>query len=110
MAIELPDIIAAFQGAHDQHDTEAAVATFVADATVVDDGRTYTGTTEIRAWLDRASSEYTYTRSLTGVDDHGDGTFTVSNHLEGDFPGGQVDLLYRFEVEGDLTRLLHIAP
>lgn len=110
MAIERPDIIAAFQRAHDRHDTEAAVATFGADATVVDDGRTYTGTTEIRAWLDRAASEYTYTRSLTGVDDHGDGTFTVSNRLEGNFPGGQVDLRYRFEVEGDLIRSLHIAP
>jgi hypothetical protein len=110
MAIELPDIITTFQQAHDRHDTDGAVATFVDDATVVDDGRTYTGTSEIRAWLDRAASEYTYTRSLIGVDDHGDGTFTVRNHLEGDFPGGEVDLQYRFEVQGDLIRSLHIAP
>lgn len=110
MTTELPDIIAAFQRAHDDHDTDAAIATFVEDATVVDDGRTYTGVAEIRTWLDRAASEYTYTRTLTGVDDHGDGTFTVRNHLDGDFPGGQVDLRYRFELQGGLIGALHIAP
>lgn len=110
MATDLPDIIAAFQRAHDDHDTEHAIATFCDDATVVDDGRNYTGVAEIRAWLDRAASEYTYTRTLTGVDDHGDGTFTVRNHLDGDFPGGQVDLRYRFELREGLIDTLHIAP
>ena len=110
MATELPDIIVAFQRAHDDHDTESAMATFVDDATVVDDGRTSVGVAEIRTWLDRAASEYTYTRSLTGVDDHGDGTFTVRNHLDGDFPGGQVDLRYRFELRDGLIGALHIAP
>lgn len=106
----LPDVIAAYQRAHDQHDTDAAIATFDTDATVVDDGRTYTGAAEITSWLDRAAREYTYTRTLTGVDDHGDGSYTVRNHLEGDFPGGQVDLHYRFEVREVLIRSLHIAP
>ena len=110
MTPDLPQIITTYQHAHDRHDTDAAIATFGSDATVVDDGRTYRGIEEIRAWLDRTANEYTYTRTLTGVDDHGDGSYTVRNHLEGDFPGGQVDLRYRFELRDGLVHALHIAP
>ena len=34
----------------------------------------------------------------------------VVNHLEGDFPGGVVDLRYRFVMTGDLIAELVIAP
>lgn len=110
MTTHLPEIITTYQHAHDRHDTDAAIATFGPDAAVLDDGRTYTGTDEIRAWLDRTANEYTYTRTLIGMDDHGDGSFTVRSHLEGNFPGGQVDLRYRFEVRDGRIRSLHIAP
>ena len=110
MTNPLPEIITTYQHAHDHHDADAAIATFSADATVVDDGHTYTGLDEIRAWLDRTANEYTYTRTLTGVDDHGDGAYTVRNHLEGNFPGGQVELRYRFELRDGLVEKLDIAP
>ena len=110
MTIDLPDIITTYQHAHDHHDTEAALATFEVDATVIDDGHTYTGTDEIRGWLERTANEYTYTRTLTGVEAHGDGAYTVRNHLDGNFPGGQVDLSYRFELSDGRIRTLHIAP
>jgi hypothetical protein len=32
------------------------------------------------------------------------------NHLEGSFPGGVVDLAYRFTMDGDLIAELVIAP
>ena len=34
----------------------------------------------------------------------------VTNHLEGDFPGGTVDLRYRFRLAGDRIARLDIAP
>jgi len=34
----------------------------------------------------------------------------VVNHLEGDFPGGVVDLRYQFALKGDLIAELVIAP
>jgi hypothetical protein len=110
MTTELPAVIAAYQHSHDRHDTDATIATFSADATVVDDGRSYTGTDEIRSWLERTASEYTYTRTLTGVEDHGGGAYTVSNRLDGNFPGGHVDLRYRFELHDERIRSLQIAP
>jgi hypothetical protein len=110
MTIDLPKMIETYQRAHDQRDTDTAVATFGADATVVDDGRMHTGTDEIRWWLDNAASEYTYTRTLTGVVDEGDGSYIVSNHLSGNFPGGEADLRYRFRLEHGLIHRLEIAP
>lgn len=110
MSIDLPTTIETYQRAHDRRETDAALATFSADATVIDDGRTHTGTDEIRWWLDNAASEYTYTRTLTGVEDERDGSYIVSNHLSGNFPGGEADLRYRFRLVDDLIVRLEIAP
>lgn len=106
----LPAVIEIYQRAHDRRDTEAAIAAFGADATVVDEDTTYTGTERIHWWLENAASEFTYTRTLTGVDDVGDGVVVVHNHLSGDFPGGEADLRYRFELRDDLIHRLEIAP
>ena len=57
---ELPEVVGTYQDAHDRHDTDAALATFAADAHVSDDGHDYRGRDEIRDWLSRASVEFTY--------------------------------------------------
>lgn len=57
---DVPDVIAAYQQAHDRRDTEAALAAFGPDATVIDDGTTYTGAERIGWWLSNTASEYTY--------------------------------------------------
>ena len=88
----LPEVVIRYQDAHDRRDTDAALATFTIDAIVRDDGREYRGAVEIRDWLSRTSVEFTYTRTLitaTAVDAT---TCIVSNRLEGDFPGGVVEL------------------
>jgi hypothetical protein len=107
---ELPPVIDAYQRAHDRRDTDTAIATFHPDATVIDEDTTFTGTEPIRHWLTDAASEYTYTRTLTSVDRLDDDVYVVHNHLSGDFPGGEVDLRYRFELNDDLIHHLTIAP
>src|SRR5712671_480525 len=62
----LPDAVGQYQDAHDRHDVDAALATFAPTGTVKDDGHEYHGPDEIRDWLARASTEFTYTRTLTG--------------------------------------------
>jgi len=106
----LPGAILQYQEAHDHHETEAALATFTTDATVRDDGYEYRGTAEIRNWLSRTSVEYSYTSTLktaTPVDQH---TWLITNHLEGNFPGGVVDLHYRYVLAGSHIRELEITP
>lgn len=105
-----PEVVERYQTAHDRRDTAATLATFAADAVVEDDGHRYEGIDEIRGWLDHAASEYEFTRTLLGAVDEGEGVWLVSNRLDGNFPGGTVDLGYRFVVLDDLITHLVIAP
>lgn len=53
---------------------------------------------------------YSYTTRTTGARRTDSAHFTVVNHLEGDFPGGQVDLYYRFALKDGLIETLTIEP
>ena len=106
----LADTIRRYQDAHDRHDTDVALSAFAPDAAVFDDGKEFHGTDEIRTWLTTAASEYTFTRTLVSAEPIDDYTWLVVNHLEGNFPGGTVDLRYRFALSDDLISELVIAP
>jgi len=106
----LPEAVRQYQDAHDRHDTEIAVSAFVPDAAVLDDGKEFRGTDEIRTWLTTTASEFTFTRTLVSAEPVDDDTWLVVNHLEGNFPGGVVDLRYRFTLRDDLISELVIAP
>ncbi|MFF3577357.1 nuclear transport factor 2-like protein [Streptomyces mirabilis] len=106
----LPEVITRYLTAHRAHDTAVALATFTQDATVIDDGNTYQGTTAIERWLNRSATEFTYTTELTGAERTDASHYTATQHLEGDFPGGTVDLRYRFTLRGDLVERLVIEP
>lgn len=107
---DLPEVIGRYLSAHDRRDTDAALATFASDAVVVDDGHEYASPDEIRDWLAHASTQFTYTRTFAGAELVTPDTWLVTNRLEGNFPGGVVDLRYRFRIAGDLISELVIAP
>jgi hypothetical protein len=65
---------------------------------VTDDGHTYRGATEIRGWLTRTASEFTYTTTPLTAHDNGDDT-TVTCRVEGNFPGSPVTLDYHFQLD-----------
>ncbi|MFG2624806.1 nuclear transport factor 2 family protein [Streptomyces sp. NPDC048473] len=109
-ATDLPDAIKQYLKAHDERDAPAASAALTSDATVVDDGHTYEGIPAIEQWLNHAASEYTYTTTLIGAAHDGPDRYTVTQHLEGNFPGGTVDLHYRFTLNEGLISHLTIAP
>src|ERR1700716_3111981 len=75
MAAKLPDVIERYQEAQDSHDVDGALAAFAADATGRDEGQQWLGTTEIRNWLNKTSTEYTFTRTLLNVQTTGDGSW-----------------------------------
>jgi hypothetical protein len=102
----LPAPIRAYLTAHQNRDDAAAVRAFAPDATVTDEGNTHTGTQAIRAWRQRASTEYTYTTRLTALRQVTDDTWIVGVRLEGNFPGGVADLEQRFTIrDGTITDL-----
>jgi ketosteroid isomerase-like protein len=104
---ELPEIITTYLEAHKARDLDVAVGSYSPDATVTDEGRTYRGREEIRAWLSRSASEFTYTIEMTGVTKLDDDHYDVMHHLEGDFPGGQADLHFRIALrDGAIAHLV----
>ena len=108
--VALPEVVRRYQDAHDRHDTAGAVAMFARDARVVDDGHEYRGAEEITGWLNKTASEFTFTRTLLSAEPLARDTWLVVNHLEGNFPGGVVDLRYQFVLVDDLISELVIAP
>ncbi|QZN85169.1 nuclear transport factor 2 family protein [Cellulomonas sp. C5510] len=107
---DLPAAVRAFLAAQSACDAEAAVRVSTPGAVVVDDGTTYRGSDGVRRFLTRAGSEFTYTTTLVGAERVDDARWVVTHRLEGDFPGGVVDLRYRFALEGGLVAELVIAP
>ena len=107
---ELPEVLTRYLNAHRDHDTATALTTFTDGATVIDDGNSYSGTAAIRKWLNRTSTEYTYTTELTGAHRTDQTHYTAANRLEGNFPGGIVDLRYQFTLRDSLIGHLVIEP
>jgi hypothetical protein len=106
----LPGVIRTYLGAHRTRDVETAVGLFSGNAEVTDEGRTHRGRAEIRSWLGRAAGEYTYTTEFIGAARTADAEFDVVQHLEGNFPGGAVDLHFRFVLDGGSISRLVIEP
>ncbi len=107
---DLPEAITKYLVARGQHDLETTAAIFAADAAVTDEGHTHHGRDEIRDWLGRSGSEYTYTTTLIAATKVDDAHYTVVQHLEGDFPGGVVDLQFRFTLRNQEIAELVIEP
>jgi hypothetical protein len=111
----LPPVIDRYLRAHasdadGKRDTATAVTAFTADATVRDDGLTYQGIDSVHTWLDAAASEFSWTSEPIDQERIDDNTYVVVNHVTGDFPGGVVDLDYRFGLRDGLIEDLTIAP
>ena len=105
--IELPAAITAYFARLNDADKRAAINVFSPDAVVTDDGHTYRGREGILRWLGSAASEYSFTSTrlstrITGA------TVTVTTRLEGNFPGGIIDLrnIFTLDAAGLITSLL----
>ena len=107
---DLPDAVTGYLVAHQARDLDAAMRHYTVDAAVTDEGQTYIGHDEIHAWLARSASEYTYTTELISATRAGDDRFDAVHHLEGNFPGGVVDLHFRFTLRDGLISRLVIEP
>ena len=103
---ELPDVLRTYLDAHASRDVDRALSSFTPDAEVTDEGRTYRGTDEVRAFLSTAGAEYTYTTRLVAAEQRADDVWVAHQRIEGDFPGGVADLAYRIALsDGLVTRL-----
>ena len=109
MSIELPDAIGAYFSADRTGNAQAIAEGFTQDATVIDEGNTYTGRDAIRQWMAHASTQYTYTVEPFDITEDRQRTI-VTSHLAGNFPGSPVNLRYVFVLRGDKIAELEIVP
>lgn len=104
----IPDVIARYYAAAAGGDLPSLLGCFAPDAHVLDEGHDYHGVEEIRGWREGLATRFTYTTEITSAKDSDDGRYVVRTHLEGDFPGGVVDLEQRFTLTGGLISDLSI--
>ncbi len=107
---QLPEAINTYLAAHHARDFDTAVSYYTDDATVIDEGRPYHGPGQIRDWLQRSAREYTYTIKLTGAQKVDNERYVAIHHVEGNFPGGVVDLRFRFTLRDGSISQLAIEP
>jgi hypothetical protein len=108
--VEVPEVIRSYLAAQDRRDSDASLSSFAPEGRVLDDGREYRGREAIHDWLARASTQFTYTRTFLDAVAEEPDVWLVRNRLEGDFPGGIVDLEYRFRLVNGLIDDLVIQP
>ena len=108
-ASALPAAVTTYFDARPAGRYDEAAAVFAPDAVVVDDGRTYDGMAEVRPWIERTSTEFTYTTTPIGQEVDGDRVVVLAR-IEGDFPGGVVDLFNRFTLREGVIERLVIEP
>ena len=110
----LPAVVSNYLAASDRDDIDAIVACFTEDAVVLDEDRHWVGAAAIRQWRENVASAFEYTVAIIRSEALGevDGAqrYDVYTHLEGDFPGGKVDLTNRFTLRGGLIMGLEIVP
>ena len=114
MSISLPTVISDYLEASDRGDLDALVALFTEDAVVLDEDQEWRGQAGIRQWREKVANAYEYTVDVRGAANQGsvDGVqrHAVHSHLEGNFPGGTVDLTFRFGLRDDRIATLQIVP
>jgi ketosteroid isomerase-like protein len=114
MTISLPTVISDYLAASDGGDLDALVACFTDDAVVLDEDQEWHGQAGLRQWREKVANVYEYTVEVRGAtkQESGDGVqrHDVHTHLEGNFPGGTVDLTFRFGLRDDRIATLQIVP
>jgi hypothetical protein len=104
-----PMAITSYFDADAKRDTTAVVALFSDDAEVIDEGQTWRGVGRIRAWREGPASKYAYTTRVFGIKHVTADVYAVTGRLDGNFPGGTANLHWRFTLEGDRIKTLHIG-
>jgi hypothetical protein len=108
MSLNLPKSVAAYFAA-EKNDGDAVARCFIENATVKDEGHTYTGVAAIKRWKAETSRKYTYTSEPFASEERG-GKTVVTSRLTGNFPGSPVELRFFFKLDGDRIASLEIIP
>ncbi len=105
---DIPAILDRYVAATNAHDSESLTACFSPDAVVLDEGRTYRGRDEIRAWKEDVTARYKITNTPLDHEWRGE-TLAARMRVEGNFPGSPADLTYLLEFRDGLISSFRVA-
>ncbi len=108
MMNELPPSLKSYIDAVNRHDVDAMLLAFSKAATVRDEGKTYTGHADIRAWMAETTRKYRVTVEVSDVARTGD-TFKIAMLVSGNFPGSPATLHYVFVLDVGLIAGLEVS-
>jgi hypothetical protein len=106
--LPIPGPIADYFEADKRGDSKAVSRCFTSQATVKDEGRSYSGRAAIQQWKAAATAKYSYTSEPFAIDE-ANGRYVVTSRLTGSFPGSPIDLRYSFGLEHGKIASLEIA-
>jgi hypothetical protein len=82
-------------------------ACFAADATVLDEGRTYEGLAAVQEWKAETRKKYSHTSEPLEAENR-NGKTVVKTKVSGNFPGSPITLEFSFGLEDDKITSLEI--
>jgi len=105
MSTKLPEPLAAYFSALNNHDVDAMIGLFTEGATVKDEGRENRGLPAIRKWMEESNAKYSVTVDVINDAETAANT-TATARVSGNFPGSPVELRFIFTLgQGKITRL-----
>lgn len=105
--LNLPKPIAEYFEA-DKQDGRSVARCFTEDAVVTDEGKSHRGHTEITAWKNAASAEFSYVVELLTFEENAKNCI-VNGRVSGNFPGSPTELKYNFILESGKIASLEIT-
>jgi hypothetical protein len=106
--MNLPANIEEFVQAQNEQDSAKFSRYFTADATVYNEGHTYSGRDEIREWIELDTEKYQM--QATPIDYQQSGASAVLTvEVTGTFPGSPAVMQYHLELDDDLISSLRFT-
>lgn len=100
MPTDMPETLARYFAAQNEHDADGMVACFAADATVRDEGRTFVGRDAIRQWKLDTIAKYGVSAEPLNASRKSHGVAVIAL-VSGNFPGSPAKLTYEFALDAE---------
>nr|WP_294926415.1 nuclear transport factor 2 family protein [uncultured Flavobacterium sp.] len=104
--MNLPNVIADLAAAQNNFDSLAYANCFSETAMVFDEGKTHTGKTAIKNWIEKANQEY---KAVMKPLEYSAGEQTLEAEISGNFAGSPIVLTYQFELKDGQIQSLKIG-
>lgn len=104
--MNLPNVIADLAAAQNNFDSVAYANCFSETAVVFDEGKTHTGKTAIKNWIEKANQEY---KAVMKPLEYSPAQQTLQAEVSGNFAGSPIVLTYQFELKDGQIQSLKIG-